>query len=550
MTGVDQALRDPDPLALLALVSSVYSLTDPRECDPFDQADEPAIDRDTLLDSFLGIDNRQTTAMLHVLAVLTGDDVTVRRIRKELATRRHSLPGWLPELARTEVHRVVELAHVLGDGDDLLLDVRFPGGAEATVVVYVDHNLGTVVKDAFVVEQPVAAVLALMRDKVSDPDTTYRDVAPADARTRIADAIDLGARFYPPLVSDTWPACRPLVEWLVRQLPQGGRGYERPEWDDAATQRLRDEFFASPYGVELDDADRHDLLDSILWFGTEYGPGDPLRWSPVSVEMLLADWIPRKIVADAAYLSKAPDLLRAFIRFCHDRRGLRAALTAETLAAVDEWEPDYQQLIRSPRPQGAAAIVAAVQRAATGHDDYLGDDYDDYDDHDVGSFEEIMLESLDRAVGGRQALMDLDAVALPDEDFDWSGIPADIHAAVREVLDLCDACCAELLDVECRTACRRFLRRVAAGDPRVFRRAAKASTGAAAVCWVIAKANRIAGSYGSGLTVKELMAFFGVTSSSQRAGVFLRAAGIDDRQYGLTDLGTPDLLVSSRRADI
>jgi hypothetical protein len=34
----------------------------------------------------------------------------------------------------------------------------------------------------------------------------------------------------------------------------------------------------------------------------------------VAVEILLADWIPRKIVADVAYLSNAPELLRAFIR--------------------------------------------------------------------------------------------------------------------------------------------------------------------------------------------------------------------------------------------
>ena len=81
------------------------------------------------------------------------------------------------------------------------------------------------------------------------------------------------------------------------------------------------------------------------------------------MEILLADWIPRKIVADPAYLSKAPELLRSFIRYCHDR-WIRTALTDETLAAVDQWEPEYQRLIRSSRPQGAAAIAAAVQLAA------------------------------------------------------------------------------------------------------------------------------------------------------------------------------------------
>jgi len=52
------------------------------------------------------------------------------------------------------------------------------------------------------------------------------------------------------------------------------------------------------------------------------------------------------------------------------------------------------------------------------------------------------------------------------------------------------------------------------------------------------------------MQVKELTAYFGAASSSQRAGVFLRAAGMDDQLYGAMDLGTPDLLVSARRSEI
>ena len=35
-------------------------------------------------------------------------------------------------------------------------------------------------------------------------------------------------------------------------------------------------------------------------------------------------------------------------------------MTDETLAAVDEWEPEYQRVIRSPRPQGPMALLAAM----------------------------------------------------------------------------------------------------------------------------------------------------------------------------------------------
>lgn len=72
-------------------------------------------------------------------------------------------------------------------------------------------------------------------------------------------------------------------------------------------------------------------LSSLLWFGADYGPGDPLRWSPAAVEILLADWIPRKLIAE-------PELLRAYVRFCHAERGIRPALTEQTVAVVHAHE--------------------------------------------------------------------------------------------------------------------------------------------------------------------------------------------------------------------
>lgn len=434
------------------------------------------------------------------------------------------------------------MGHVLGDGDNVMIEVNLPGGGALSVVVYIDHNLGTLVKDAFVVAEPLDTLVEHMRSVTGpDPDTTWNDLDPAQARARVAEAAELAAITFPPLESDTWPACRPLVEWALRMLPEGGTGYQRPDWDDQALDELTERFFGSPFGAGLDDADHRGLLGSLLWFGTDYGPGDPLRWSPVAVEILLADWIPRKIVADAAYLAKAPALLRAFIRFCHHERGIRAGLTDDTLAAVDAFEPDYQKTIRSPRPQGPAALLAAM--GVIDPDELSAET-------EPESFPEIMLDTLRRAVGGDDALDRLDARPLPDEPFAWEPIPADIHERVAEVLTLVDRCCDELLDVECRTACRRFLARAAAGDPQIFRRHGRAETAAAAVCWIIGKANDLFG--GGGLLVKDLVGHFGIQQGavSQRSGPLLRAVGVDPQQYGAMNLRSPEYLTSSRRETI
>src|SRR4029079_328165 len=91
-----------------------------------------------------------------------------------------------------------------------------------------------------------------------------------------------------------------------------------------------------------------------------------LRWTPVNIELLLVDRVPRKVVEDAKVLSKLPHVLRAFVRYAYDVRGLRPALLDEALEAVDRWEPEYQRLIRTPRAQGAEALARMVQGLETG----------------------------------------------------------------------------------------------------------------------------------------------------------------------------------------
>lgn len=553
LRDVAAALAEDHPLVLLELVSTLLAALDPPRRGPFDREPEPdAPSREELVQTFFEVDLPETSALLAVIAGLSGDEMLRRRVHREITTRAHVLPRWLAELHRAAAApRVVEVVHVLGDGDNIMVGVRLPGGPELTAVVYIDHNMGTLVKDAFVVPEPVGDLVERMLTVADDPDTQARDIDPAAARARITEAIELGAISFPPFESDTWPACRRLVEWATAMLPAGGTGYQRPDWDDDAQAALVERFLAAPSGGGFDDADHRALLDSLLWFGTDYGPGDPLRWSPVAVEILLVDWIPRKIVAEVPFLAKAPDLLRAFIRFSHQERGIRPELTTRTLGAVDECEPEYQRLIRSPRPQGPAALLAAM--GAPGLDGPWPWPGALPDDEPV-EYHEIMLDALRRAVGGEDILEKLDPAPLPDEAFAWDGIQPDVHDRVAEVLGLVDRCCDELLDVEYRTACRRLLARAAATDPEIFRRRGRAATAAAAVCWVIGKANKLfePDENGHHLLVKDLVGRFGIgqSSVSQRSEPLLRAVGVDPHQYGAMDLRSPDYLTSTRRARI
>jgi hypothetical protein len=358
--AIGAALDADEPGPLLDIASTALHFVDPRNDALLEERRTPRESIDTLLASLFGTEVVETSALLYAVATLTRDDLLRRRVRREVTDRGDVLPRWLVQLDSSRPTRVLSIEHVLGDGDQILLGVELPDGRPLSASVYVDHNMGTVVKDAFVVPtDPQAAVEILQED--FDPDVTVRALHPADARARLTESIEHGALIYPPIESDTWPSTRPLVEWMVSLLPEGGSGNQRPDWTAEQRQELAERFLASPAAVDLTlDDDLRELLDDVLWFGTDFGPGDPLRWSPVNVEILLVDWIPRKLVADVSRLERAPELLRALIRYSHAELGIRAELTAETLDAVDEWEPEYQEAIRTPRLQGPEALLARM----------------------------------------------------------------------------------------------------------------------------------------------------------------------------------------------
>ena len=87
---------------------------------------------------------------------------------------------------------------MLGDGDSVLLGARLPGN-ELSAVIYIDHNLGTIVKDAFTVPGSIDEVIERMREIADDPDVRLGDISLADARVRTAEAIQLGAIMFPPV---------------------------------------------------------------------------------------------------------------------------------------------------------------------------------------------------------------------------------------------------------------------------------------------------------------------------------------------------------------
>ncbi|MEE6286909.1 DUF6398 domain-containing protein [Georgenia sp. MJ173] len=537
--NIAAALSDPEPLGFLALASSIVAALDPRTHDPLAPTSDDGPDAAMFLESLIGHPVPETTALLIALAQLLPDNHLAQRARREAGRRDHAMPGWLLGLDEAEPGPAAVSADVLGDGQNTIVSVRLVDGYDLTAVVFIDHNLGTVAKDGFVIPADLADFRNEFRALVDEPEAmTFTDLHPAEARAQIEQAVQTGAMTVPRYETDTWPAARPIVEWIIGLLPAGGSGFDRPEWTDEARSRLADEFLRSPDGAGLTRPDDAAIAEDLLWFTTDYSGGSPWRWSYLNVQLLLTDWYPRKVMASRAYLRRMPIVLRAMVRYAHRLRQIPQQLTEQTLEAIAECEPVYLELIAGGPRSGSRS-----------YSDLLGEpDLDELFAHFATHKRELAVH----AVGSEEALAALDDVPLPDEGFQWADIPRDVHDRVADVLRLCDSCAEELFDVEMRTAFRRVLARTAATDPVVFRRRSKSSTAAAAIAWAVATVNDRVGAHRGGLAVKALLAHFGVTGSvSQRAQPFLRAFGAEESPWaGDLTFGTPDVLTADRRTHL
>lgn len=421
---------------------------------------------------------------------------------------------WARSVGQATVTQCWLMSHVLGDGDNVMLVCRYPDGHEHTVVTYIDHNVGSLVKDAFL--GPPDTVGKFRELTADEPDTTIEPISPAEAAGRIRAALDR-SDVGPPFESETWPAVRPLLEARLATLPDDGSSSPRPELSAAERGRLVESFLAAPEGANWhDDPHGPEIAHHLVSFRCDYGDGQPLRWSPVVVEILLIDWFPRKVAGSPDLYAAVPDVLRDWIRYAGRCSGLRASLVDETLRAVEEFAAEFRELAADPRAWGPAKTVVQGMLAA-GVD--LGDE--DAVDRYVDDL---------NARAGPHLLEDEPYPLAEAEPFDWRGIPDDLRSRVGEILAHCDRVCDAALDGQYAAMARRLVAKLARkrpsplrrGDPRIW---------AGGVLYALGQVNFLFDAYSSPhLPAKELAAVAGVSIAtiSAKAGVVREAVRLRD----------------------
>ncbi|WP_068398923.1 hypothetical protein [Kribbia dieselivorans] len=491
-------------------------------------------------ESMIEVDLAETTALLHVMGATTSDDIERRRIQRELATRRQPMPTSVTGLAEAVIDEAWFMGDELGDGDNVILGVTWPSGERATVVAYIDHNMGTIVKDGFFIGQPVGSVVDRYIEMIEDSGERSTHPVPtdlADARARVEQGLVNLDVLHPDWEQELWPMSRPLLEFLLRTLPTGGVGYRGLGAPEVDVSPVIDAFLGSTEARALAGrAGVRDATSALLQFAVDHS-GDPLRWSPVTVEVCLRS-LPFDLEVSEEALDAVEETLPALIRFAHRELAISPTATTDTLDAVPRWLTFFDDV--------RGHVVTQVERA---HHAQL-------EAAMAGDFRPLMQAALVSRVGSAEALEALTEDPLPDEALGIQGID-DLPTHTREAIDSISMSIDRVigrfpgLDTEFRTACRRFLRGVAHREPEVLtQRRAKPENTAAAIIGLIGRENQLVGQQGI-VRGQDIWGFLSVNTPSPTRMESLAKAYTDGERDGRDrGLADPSVLVSRYRSSL
>ena len=251
------------------------------------------------------------------------------------------------------------------DGVSVMVEFAEPSGEFHTLSVYIDHNLGGLVKDVFLAGR-LAEVQATMEQAPDHGRVTFREIELGEARARVEAALYILDHTMDPPVDDSVPALQALIAARMRLLPDG---FEVPDSYVEMTleerDALQDDFLASAEGRRWrGDEDAEYAARLAIDFGADYNHGGPLRWSAVVVEIFMVDWLARKVTEEPAFYARVPEVLTDWLRYAGRRRGVPQELLDEVIAAVATYREEMLATVEDPQAWGPAKAFAAAAEEA------------------------------------------------------------------------------------------------------------------------------------------------------------------------------------------
>lgn len=312
-------------------------------------------------------DRRALVVAVGLAAVLPPPhDRGARSTVSDLRARVAGAPTWVDSVGSATPTRAWLVSDVFGDQESLLVAFSQDGDPrEHALVVLIDHNLSGQAKDAWIAADPDDAVAAWKSH--TDAHMQLDEVPLEDALRRLRDAMAMSDLWNgdTDLRSEEFAQHRALI-WA--RLRRAGLTDDKAAVIDVGKDErdaLIADFMASAHGRELTSqvagTDVALLVHYLVSLRADY-EGRPLRWSPTVVLQVLLDLAPRKLLLDADQVAALPAVVRAFVRFAGARTELDDRFVEETLATVDELEPEYHDRVGDPAAAGPAkSLLGALQ---------------------------------------------------------------------------------------------------------------------------------------------------------------------------------------------
>jgi hypothetical protein len=240
-------------------------------------------------------------------------------------------PRWRLRPAGLTVTGCWAYRDVYGDQTSVLLTCHRDGQSHG-VVILVDHTLGGLAREAFVVDDPDAA-LADIRAQAAGPMLRLWELAPSEARGLVEPAFEVTDLMLDPPVGDAFWGARALALARLRMLPEPEELPGPREVGEAERERIVAGFLASEQAAGLTDRDTAQrCAELIVDYGCDYDDGQPLRVSPMKLEVFLYDWLPHQVTLEDTEQVAIPEVIRAWVRWA----GAQAELPEPCLTELDE----------------------------------------------------------------------------------------------------------------------------------------------------------------------------------------------------------------------
>lgn len=351
----------PDPLDAELLASGLLAMW---HAEGFDDREPREILARAVIRRLAGRPDPEALAVLLAIAALAEPplEAWARAAVADLRARAVPEPVWSRSIGRPALVDAWISTDELDDQSNVLAAFAYDHRPAHAINLIIDANFQWLIRDAFVADDPDK----VRREWTRVSGLPIRALSEQALSDLLGRGLEMFDTYLDPPVTDEVRHLMPLLRARLRLLPPP-RPIEPREIPEDERTALVDDFAAAPETRGLKrvaGAPASHLARWFVDFACDYGAGDPVRWSPIAVEILLTDWLPRKSILETAEIEALPDVLRRFVRFAGRRKGLADDVVAETLEAIDRFAPEFGAGMADGERAGPAKQLVLDMRAA------------------------------------------------------------------------------------------------------------------------------------------------------------------------------------------